>query len=143
MSAYKGQNVLLAFRAFNDPGTLGDSAAAAPGFWVDDIVVAGTAIPEGLAGWKSFTETKPNTVDGFTVWIVSMDTKMKGGDLTVKPLQLKADFSIKGNVNIGKYVDRKADFVGAIVFYDDPSEGSFQYAPYTLTVNGVVQPGGS
>ena len=36
-----------------------------------------------------------------------------------------------------------ADFVGAIVFYDDPSETSFQYAPYTLTVNGVVQPGGS
>jgi len=39
-------------------------------------------------------------------------------------------------------VDSKADFVGAMVFYDDPSETSQQYAPYKLTVNGVVQPGG-
>ena len=40
-------------------------------------------------------------------------------------------------------MDEQADFVAAIVFYDDPSETSAQYAPYTLTVNGVMQPGGS
>jgi hypothetical protein len=40
-------------------------------------------------------------------------------------------------------VDEQADFVAAIVFYDDPAETSFQYAPYTLAVNGVTQPGGS
>ena len=74
---------------------------------------------------------------------MSIDTKKKGGDITVKPLKLNADFAITGKAKIGKYVDRKADFVGAIVFYDDPSEKSFQYAPYTLTVNGVTQPGGS
>ena len=27
--------------------------------------------------------------------------------------------------------------------YDEPTEQVQQYAPYTLTVNGVVQPGGS
>jgi len=32
--------------------------------------------------------------------------------------------------------------VVAIVAYDDPTEQAAQYAPYTLTVNGVVQPGG-
>ena len=42
-----------------------------------------------------------------------------------------------------KYIDKKADFVGAIVIYNDPTESSIQYAPYTLTVNGVIQPGGS
>ncbi len=46
-------------------------------------------------------------------------------------------------MKVGKYVDKKADVVAAIVFYDDPSEGSFQYAPYALVVNGVTQPGGS
>ena len=32
--------------------------------------------------------------------------------------------------------------VVAIVAYDEPTEQVTQYAPYTLTVNGVVQPGG-
>jgi len=31
----------------------------------------------------------------------------------------------------------------AIVAYDDPTEQVQQYAPYTLTVNGVLQPGGT
>ena len=33
--------------------------------------------------------------------------------------------------------------VVAIVAYDEPTEQVQQYAPYTLTVNGVVQPGGA
>ena len=36
-----------------------------------------------------------------------------------------------------------ADFVGAIVMYDDPTESTTDYARYALTVNGVTQPGGS
>ena len=32
--------------------------------------------------------------------------------------------------------------VVAIVAYDEPTELVQQYAPYTLTVNGTVQPGG-
>ena len=96
-----------------------------------------------MPGWKSFTEAKPNTVAGFTIWIVSIETKKKGGDITVRPLRLNSDFSVSGKAKIEKLVDRKAAFVGAIVFYDDTSERSVDYAPYTLTVNGVVQPGGS
>jgi len=33
--------------------------------------------------------------------------------------------------------------VVAIVAYDEPTEQVQQYAPYTLTVNGVLQPGGT
>ncbi len=29
-----------------------------------------------------------------------------------------------------------------MVAYDEPTEQVQQYAPYTLTVNGVLQPGG-
>jgi hypothetical protein len=35
------------------------------------------------------------------------------------------------------------DKVVAIVAYDEPTEQVQQYAPYTLKVNGVTQPGGS
>ncbi len=41
----------------------------------------------------------------------------------------------------GRLLPAVPEFVGAVVF-DDPTETSDQYAPYRLTVNGVVQPGG-
>ena len=41
-----------------------------------------------------------------------------------------------------KYIDKNADFVAAIVMYDDPTESTDDYARYALVVNGVVQPGG-
>jgi hypothetical protein len=142
LSAYAGQTVLLAFRAFNDPAVLGESPDIPPGFWVDDISVGGTLISDGstLEGWKSFTETRPLTVAGFTVTLISIETAK--GKITLKRLPLVGDFSVQGSANVRKYVDTSADFVAAVVFYDDPTETSAQYAPYELTVNGVVQPGG-
>jgi hypothetical protein len=143
LSAYAGQTVLLAFRSFNDPATLGTDEATPAGFWVDDVKVGDTLVSDGstLDGWKSFTQTRPNTVAGFTVWIVSIDTAKHG--ISVKPLKLTSDFSISGRAKVQKYVDKQADVVAAIVFYDDPTETSSQYAPYALTINGVTQPGGS
>jgi Immune inhibitor A-like, MAM domain len=140
LSAYAGQTVLLAFRTYNDPATLGQSGAIPPGFWVDDIAVGGTPISDGssLDGWQSFTQVRPVSVDNFVVRIVSVD----GKKITVKQLPLTGDFSVHGSANVQKYIDKKAGFVGAIVTYDDPSESVDQYAPYRLTVNGVMQPGG-
>jgi hypothetical protein len=143
LAAYAGQTVLLAFRAFNDPSVLGENPAVAPGFWVDNVTVGGTLISDGtsLAGWRSFTEVRPNTVAGFTVYIVSIRTNPDR--ITVQQLKLDNAFAVQGFAHIQRYVDRRAQFVGAVVFYDDPSERSDQYAPYQLTVNGVVQPGGA
>jgi hypothetical protein len=142
LAAYAGQTVLLAFRAFNDPGTLGTSETSPPGFWVDDIMLGTTSLSDGtsLTGWKSATEVRPNPVSGFTVQIISIRTAHN--QIKVTQLHLNGDFELKNKAAVQKYVDSKADFVGAIVFYDDPSETSQQYAPYKLTVNGVVQPGG-
>jgi hypothetical protein len=144
LSAYAGQTVLLAFRAFNDPATLGNDPSVAPGFWVDDVTLGGNLISDGssLAGWRSFTEVRANPVAGFTVRIISMRTDKKKPTIKVRQLQLTGDFNLRGKAKVQKYVDRKADFVAAIVFYDDPSETSTQYAPYRLAVNGVTQPGG-
>ena len=41
-----------------------------------------------------------------------------------------------------KAIGSKADVVAALVTYHDLSEEVQQYAPYSLRVNGVVQPGG-
>jgi len=142
LSAYAGANVLLAFRAFNDPSVLGDDPSIPPGFWVDDIVVGTTTISDGssIVGWQSFTQVRPNTVAGFTVHIVSVDTA--AGKIRVVRLPLQGGFTLSGP-SLLNFIDNKSDLVSAIVFYDDPTETSTQYAPYTLTVNGVVQPGGN
>jgi hypothetical protein len=144
LARYAGQTVLLAFRAFNDPAFLGnDIPGVAPGFWVDDIVIGSTVVTDGssLTGWKSATETRPNPVAGYTVYIVSFRSAGRER-ITVRQLRLTGDFDLRGKGRIQRYVDRRADIVGAVVIYDDPTETSGQYAPYRLVVNGVTQPGG-
>ena len=80
-------------------------------------------------------------MSNFTVTLLSVDSKSK--KITVKQIPLTGEFAVSGNANVQKYIDKKADFVGAVVTYNDPSESSTQYAPYQLTVNGAVQPGGA
>ena len=143
LAAYAGRTVLLAFRAFNDPGTLGTNDCDRTGLLGRRC--QGRRHPRlrgsSLDGWKSFTETKPNTVAGFTVWILSIDSSKHSDQCEAAPADGRLHDQGQGRAQ--KYVDKQADFVAAIVFYDDPSETSAQYAPYTLTVNGVTQPGGS
>ena len=145
LSAYAGQTVLLAFRTFNDPATLGESGTIPPGVWIDNVAVGGTSLSDGstLDGWKSFSQTRPTTVAGYTVYVVSMNTAKKKDAITVTRLPLTSGFSINTPANVQKYIDKNADFVGAIVMYDDPTESTTDYARYTLAVNGVTQPGGS
>ena len=144
LSAYAGQTVLLAFRAINDPANQGTDPSIAPGFWVDDVKVGGAVVSDGstLAGWQSLTEARPTAVANFVVTIVSMRNDRRDS-LTVKRLKLDSSFAIRGKSAVQRYVDKKSDFVAAIVTYDDPTETVDQYAPYMLTVNGVLQPGGA
>jgi hypothetical protein len=62
---------------------------------------------------------------------------------SLKQLPLTGEFAIPNPADVQKYIDKNASLVAAIVTYDDPSETSVKYAPYQLTVNGVVQPGGA
>ena len=145
LSAYAGQTVIVAFRAFNDPAALGETHVVPPGFWVDDVTVGGELISDGssLDGWMSTTEVRPGIVHDFEAWLVSIDDRGDRRDvITVKRLRIRNNFTLRGSGRIRRYINRNAEFVGAIVFYDDPTETSDQYAPYRLTVNGVVQPGG-
>jgi bacillopeptidase F (M6 metalloprotease family) len=139
LAGYSG-SVLLAFRTFNDPATLGESGAVDPGFWVDNVAIGSTVVSDGstLTGWQSPTQVRPSSVSNFVVTIMSVN----GNKITLEELPLNTDFDVKNKADVQKYVDKNASFVAAIVTYDDPSESSDEYAPYSLTVNGVVQPGG-
>ena len=47
-----------------------------------------------------------------------------------------------GRSQLRRLLHSNPDVVGAIVMYDEPTEQVQDYAPYRLTVNGVLQPGG-
>jgi hypothetical protein len=143
VSAYANQAVVLSFRAFNDPGTLGATDAVPPGFWVDNVAVDGSVISDGsdLGSWQSATERHPIEVSGFTVQLVAYDG---AGNAWIH--QLPLDGSFHGSLNtaaIQAALGTSATTVGALVMYDEPTESILAQAPYTLTVNGSVMPGGS
>jgi hypothetical protein len=152
LDAYAGTNVLLAFRTINDPATQGTDPAIPAGFWVDDVTVGSTLLSDGTSttGWKSSTETKPTSVEDFTVYLMSVrgNNNPRNQRITVRRVPLTSDFAIRGGDDdddddgVEDFIDERADFVAAIVIYDESTEAQFDYAPYRLTVNGVVQPGG-
>jgi Immune inhibitor A peptidase M6 len=143
LSAYQGQTVLLAFRTINDPSAQGTDPTIAPGFWVDDVVI-GSSVSDGssLDGWQSPTQIRPTSVANYAVTVISVRDR-HGGEIKVRRLRLDSSFATRNRRDARGYVDERADRVYAVVTYDDPTETIDQYAPYMLTVNNVLQPGGS
>ena len=142
VSAYAGQTVQLAFRTFNDPATLGATGDVDPGFWVDNVTVDGSSVSDGsdAATWLSPTQVHPVAVDGYTVQLVAYDG---AGNAWIA--QLPLDSSFHGSLDAAQIqaaLGTTATTVGALVMYDEPTETVLDQARYTLTVNGVVQPGG-
>jgi hypothetical protein len=136
LTPWAGQTVGLAFRYFSDSNTHGD------GFWVDDVMIDDTLISDGssLAGWLSATQFNNVDVEGYTVRLVAY-----GGGNKAWIGEVPLDEDMNGVLTGGALrnaIGFQADVVAAIVTYHDSSEEVQQYAPYTLRVNGVVQPGG-
>jgi hypothetical protein len=134
LSAYAGQTVLLGIRYVSDGGV------NEGGLLVDDLTLGGTAISDGssLAPFDSPTEINPSEVHDWSVRLVGIDAKNQ--------VALQAQYNHRKNIQLNKA--QLAQFAGfptvvAIIAYDEPTEQVNQYAPYTLTVNGVVQPGGA
>lgn len=123
LRAYAGKRVLLGFRYVTD------SAVNAGGWLVDDVTVGGAAVSDGstLTGFRSPTQIVPIRVHGWHVKLVGLDERGR------RARQVSA---------AGYAALRDYPKVVAIVAQDDPTGQVSQYAPYTLTVNGVVQPGG-
>ena len=129
----------LAFRVFNDGGVHME------GFWVDNVAIDGTVISDGsvLTGWLSATQYNPIEVEGYTVQLVAYDSA-GGGDAHLFSLPVDETFhGVLTGPAVAEAIGTTADVVAAIVTYHDGTQLVTQYAPYTLTVNGVTQPGGS
>lgn len=138
LSAYAGQTVLLSFRYITDPGV------TLPGFWVDDVTVGGALVSDGttLDGWSSQTEINPIDVEGFTVQLVAYTDDGTQAWIGELPLDGNFDGSLSG-ADLAAVIGDSAETVAALVTYDESTELIPDYAPYTLTVDGVVQPGGA
>jgi len=134
LSAYAGQTVLLGFRYVSDGGV------NEGGLLVDDVTVGGTSVSDGssLSNFKSQTQIMPITVNNWNLRLVGLDANHH--------VALQMEFNGKNSVKLSRLqMIFLALFptVVAEVAYDEPTEQVQQYAPYTLTVNGVVQPGGA
>lgn len=139
LSAYAGQDVWLAFRYVSDANTNGE------GWWVDNVMVGDTLISDGttLEGWQTYTQIDPVPVAGFTVQVVGFNNYPRNSPVVYATMDLDESFS--GTLDMGELlegVEGDLKFIGAIVTYDDPTETSDSYAPYTLEADGVVQRGG-
>jgi Immune inhibitor A peptidase M6 len=133
LTAYAGKNILLGFRYVSDGGV------NEGGWLIDDIAVGSTTISDGssLAPFDSPTEIKPITVKNWNVRLIGIDEQHS--------LALQAEFDGRSSLTLNRLqLARLSPFpkVIAVVAYDEPTEQVNQYAPYTLTVNGAVQPGG-
>ena len=133
LSAYAGKTVLLGFRYVSDGGV------NKGGLRIDDIAINGTPISDGssLTPFKSPTEISPTAVANWNVRLVGIDEAYANA--------WQVEYNGRSSVTVSKAdLAKLAAYpkVVAIVAYDEPTEEVQQYAPYTLTVNGVVQPGG-
>ncbi len=142
LSAFAGQTVLVSFRYISDP------AVTEPGYWVDNVALDGTVISDGasLAPFSSPTEINPVDVAGWNVTIVAYSSTSSSLPALLTTLPLDGAFDATSGKKLfpgGPRGNPQYDVVGVIVTHDDPSETVGQYAPYALTANGVVQPGGA
>jgi hypothetical protein len=140
LSPYAGQTILLRFRMMTDEFQLGNNAdESGAGWWVDDVKVGGTLVSDGtLAGWS----TPAPPIESFTLQLVGLDAKNDNGTTFVRvPLEDGRTASLSGGA-LRSLLGNHAGTVAAIVTYDESTESIASYAPYALTVNGVLQPGG-
>ncbi len=133
LSAFAGQTVLVGFQYVSDGGV------NEGGLLVDDVTVGGTQVSDGssLEPFDSPTEIHPIAVHNWNLKLIGYDEHNQ--------VALQAEINGRNSVRLGRLpllIYSLFPKVVAVVAYDEPTEQVQQYAPYTLTVNGVVQPGG-
>jgi hypothetical protein len=148
LSALAGRSILLAFRHVTDGSVAGDpddpTATIPPGFWLRNVTLSGAPVADGasLAGWLSPSQARPTAVHGFTLQLVASSSGDDGRPRLARvALDSEHDAALERR-QLRRLLGEGAKVVGAIVMYDEPTEQIRDYAPYRLTVNGVLQPGG-
>jgi hypothetical protein len=141
LSAWAGKTVLLRFRMMTDGATLGNGGPIEAGWLLDDVKVGGTLVSDGtLTGWG--TDAPP--IAGYTLQLISIGAKDgKRATLIQESLQSGKTYSLNIKKLFANALKRDpAETVAMLVMYDESTESIPRYAPYSLKVNGVLQPGG-
>ena len=134
LSAYAGSTILLEFRYVSDGGV------NEGGWLIDDVTVGATVVSDGstLAQFRSPSQIRPFAVANWNIKLIGLDEQHHVA------LQFEFDGTDRLRLDpIRLALLRLFPQVVAVVAYDEPTEQLSQYAPYTLKVNGVVQPGGA
>lgn len=123
LSAYAGQNILVAFRYVTDWATYYD------GWFIDNVFVNGTLISDGSDAtlFHDLTYYLPINND-YTVTFVGMKTVGKGNEYKVVSMKLN-NVTEQGLFELNKVL-KWSTKVAMLVTFDAP-EGITYYAPYT------------
>ena len=119
------------------------STAGAPPNGSDYVRLRDAAgLPLGAAAIDTISfQGTPATGKTFTVRLVAYDNAGTAAWAGVLPLDAASTGSLTAE-QVDALIGSTAETVAAIVTYHDQSETETTYAPYQLTVNGVLQPGG-
>jgi hypothetical protein len=133
LTPYAGRSVILGFRYWSDP------MVNSGGWYVDEVHVGHTLISDGSSTgpFASPGQLNPTPVEHWSVALVGIDAAHHRA--LVRRVDGAFDFTLTAAVmhEFATYPE-----LVAVVSCDDPTETQQTYAPYTLRVNGVVQPGG-
>jgi Immune inhibitor A-like, MAM domain len=137
LSDLAGRDVLVAFRY------MADAFVNQPGFWLDNVAIGGTPVSNGstLDGWRTPTQIKPVPVAGMSLRLVAWDSAHRRAGVIDVRLNSSNDGTLTAS-ELKALRDLNAGTVVAIVNHYEPTEHVSQPAPYALTVNGALQPGG-
>ncbi len=138
LSAHAGDDILVGFRYVTD------GAVNGAGWWIDDVEVGNRNLSQGTSvnDWQTYSELDPDSVEGFTLQLIAYNDAHTQASYANIPLGAGFTASLD-DAALASMLSQDAEVVAALVTYDESTEEITQYAPYTLTVNGVTQPGGS
>ncbi|MFD5420514.1 hypothetical protein ACFWJT_21125 [Streptomyces sp. NPDC127069] len=138
LSDLAGRTVLVAFRY------RADSFTTNPGLWIDNIRSGSTLISDGssLTGWQTISNYQIQKIPGISLRLVAYTDDHKHAWTADVPLDANHHAALD-NRRLRRLLGADAKTVFAIVDHYEPTETIKSAAPYRLTVNGVLQPGGA
>ncbi|MFC6986988.1 choice-of-anchor J domain-containing protein [Streptomyces cirratus] len=137
LSDLAGRTVLVAFRY------LTDSSLTFPGLWIDNVKAGATLVSDGstLTGWQTVSAYQIKKIPGISLRLAAFTADHKQVWTAEVPLDGDRHAAL-GPDQLRRLLGTRAETVFAIVDHYEPTETVLAPAPYRLTVNGVLQPGG-
>ncbi|MFD8143906.1 choice-of-anchor J domain-containing protein [Streptomyces sp. NPDC059708] len=138
LSDLAGQTVLVAFRYRTD------AFFNEAGMWIDNVRSGSTLISDGttLTGWQTISSYQIHKIPGISLRLVAYTDDHKHAWTADVPLDTD-HHAVLAERRLRHLLGTRAQTVFAIVDHYEPTEMIKSAAPYRLTVNGVLQPGGS